>query len=243
MHAARAQPGEMPLADQQPGRPGLLLLRERTSQRIALLPGARAYRISVGRSAAQPGGCVSLSPPPCRRCHNAWPGASYRLTSSKKTVRRRFGPASGAVSILITTALLARDRAAVVALDRPGHRAAFLTDGNAEILRAWVEGDVYVWRLNSMRGYPPTWRLRMLAGVELPGGIRDLSAPSPLPLPPPLHHRCVWDLIGRAAGAVGRALALGRDAFEPEIAGMAEQQSTRRLSRAPRPPRWPRKRA
>ena len=55
--------GEMPLADQQPGRPGLLLLRERTSQRIALLPGARAHRISVGRSAAQPGGCVSIPPP------------------------------------------------------------------------------------------------------------------------------------------------------------------------------------
>src|SRR5262249_44739678 len=63
MHAARAQPGEMPLADQQPGRPGLLLLRERTSQRIALLPGARAHRISLGRSAAQPGGCVSPSIP------------------------------------------------------------------------------------------------------------------------------------------------------------------------------------
>jgi hypothetical protein len=66
MHPARAQPGEMPLADQQPGRPGLLL-RERTSQRIALLPGARAHCISVGRSAAQPGGCVSIPPQPRRR--------------------------------------------------------------------------------------------------------------------------------------------------------------------------------
>jgi hypothetical protein len=53
----------MPLADQQSGRPGLLLLRERTSQRIALLLGARAHRISLGRSAAQPGGCVSPSIP------------------------------------------------------------------------------------------------------------------------------------------------------------------------------------
>src|SRR5262245_58757254 len=60
MHAVRAQPGEMPLADQQPGRQGLLLLRERTSQRIALLPGARAHCISVGRSAAQQRGCVSI---------------------------------------------------------------------------------------------------------------------------------------------------------------------------------------
>jgi len=48
-----------------------------------------------------------------------------------------------------------------------------------EILRTWVEDDIYVWRHNSMRGYPPTWRLRMLAGV--PGGISALSAPNPLP--------------------------------------------------------------
>ena len=67
MHAARAQPGEMPLANQQPGRRGLLLLRERTSQRIALLPGARAHCISVGRSAAQQRGCVSIPPQPRRR--------------------------------------------------------------------------------------------------------------------------------------------------------------------------------
>src|SRR5260221_11295765 len=56
MHAARAQPEEMPLANQQPGR---LLLRERASQRTALLPGARAHRVSVGRSTAQQRGCVS----------------------------------------------------------------------------------------------------------------------------------------------------------------------------------------
>jgi hypothetical protein len=59
MHVARAQPGEMPLADQQPGRRRLLLLRERASQRTALLPGARAHCVSVGRSAAQQRGCVS----------------------------------------------------------------------------------------------------------------------------------------------------------------------------------------
>ena len=59
--------GEMPLADQQPGRRGLLLLRERASQRIALLPGARAHCISVGRSAAQQRGCVSIPPQPRRR--------------------------------------------------------------------------------------------------------------------------------------------------------------------------------
>jgi hypothetical protein len=48
-----------------------------------------------------------------------------------------------------------------------------------EILRTWVEDDVYVWRLNSLRNYPPpTWRLRMLAGAGLPGGISDLTAPN-----------------------------------------------------------------
>jgi hypothetical protein len=46
-------------------------------------------------------------------------------------------------------------------------------------LRTWVEDDIYVWRHNSMRGYPPTWRLRMLAVVGLPGGVSDLSAPNP----------------------------------------------------------------
>src|SRR6266700_6518789 len=58
LHATRAQPDEMSLADQQPGRRGLLLLRKRASQRIALLRGARAHRVSVGRFAAQRG-CVS----------------------------------------------------------------------------------------------------------------------------------------------------------------------------------------
>jgi hypothetical protein len=59
MHAVRAQPDEMSMADQQPGRRGLLLLRERATQRTALLPRARAHCISVGWSAAQQSGCVS----------------------------------------------------------------------------------------------------------------------------------------------------------------------------------------
>src|SRR5260370_12915387 len=41
------------------GRRRLLLLRERASQRTALLPGARAHCISVPRSAAQKRGRVS----------------------------------------------------------------------------------------------------------------------------------------------------------------------------------------
>jgi hypothetical protein len=45
----------------------LLLLRERASQRTALLPGARAHRVSVGRSAGHQRGCVRIPPPPHRR--------------------------------------------------------------------------------------------------------------------------------------------------------------------------------
>jgi GcrA cell cycle regulator len=39
-----------------PGVEGLLLLRQRTNQRTAVLPGARAHCISVARSPAQPRG-------------------------------------------------------------------------------------------------------------------------------------------------------------------------------------------
>jgi hypothetical protein len=39
-----------------------------------------------------------------------------------------------------------------------------LPDGDAEILRAWVEGDVYVWRLNSMRGYPADLAIENVSG-------------------------------------------------------------------------------
>jgi hypothetical protein len=64
----------------------------------------------------------------------------------------------------------------------------FLEPTAREVLRVWVEEDVYVWRLNSLCGYPPTWRLRMLAGAGLPRGISALPAFNPLPprsSPPP----------------------------------------------------------
>src|SRR5215510_358686 len=107
MHAARAQPGEMPLADQQPGRRGLLLLRERTSQRIALLPGARAHCISVGRLAAQQRGCVSIPPQPRRRevpansiCRAAT-GSSERCHASDQW-RKRPRPAGWVTARLLS---------------------------------------------------------------------------------------------------------------------------------------------
>ena len=40
----------------------------------------------------------------------------------------------------------------------------FLDPSTREVLRTWIEKDVYIWRLNAMLGYPPTWRLKMLAG-------------------------------------------------------------------------------
>jgi hypothetical protein len=55
----------------------------------------------------------------------------------------------------------------------------FLEPAARQILRTWVEDDIYVWRHNSMRGYPPTWRLRILADTGLPRGISALPAPSP----------------------------------------------------------------
>lgn len=39
----------------------------------------------------------------------------------------------------------------------------FLDPSTREALRIWIEEDVYVWRLNAMLDYPPTWRLKMLA--------------------------------------------------------------------------------
>jgi hypothetical protein len=69
-----------------------------------------------------------------------------------------------------------------------------------EILRTWVEDDIYVWRHNSMRGYPPTWRLRVLRTW----GCRDASAtpPPPVLLSVALHGRRLRVLhlepIGRA---------------------------------------------
>src|SRR5260370_40475307 len=82
----------MALADQQPGGRRLLLLRERASQRTALLPGTRAHCISVPRSAAQKRGRVSdttaAAPPSSVMNRNLQPSsARYRCgsSSSKKT--------------------------------------------------------------------------------------------------------------------------------------------------------------
>jgi hypothetical protein len=48
----------------------------------------------------------------------------------------------------------------------------FLDPVTRQVLRAWIEKDVYTWRTNAMLSYPPVWRLRMLAG---PGPTRGAA--------------------------------------------------------------------
>jgi len=40
----------------------------------------------------------------------------------------------------------------------------FLDPATREVLQAWIEKDVYIWRVKAMLGRPPKWRLNMLAG-------------------------------------------------------------------------------
>ena len=39
----------------------------------------------------------------------------------------------------------------------------FLDPATREVVRAWIEKDVYTWRVKAMLGRPPNWRLNMLA--------------------------------------------------------------------------------
>jgi hypothetical protein len=41
-----------------------------------------------------------------------------------------------------------------------------LDPATREVLQAWIEKDIYVWRIKAMLGYPPNWRLKMLAGFQ-----------------------------------------------------------------------------
>jgi hypothetical protein len=45
----------------------------------------------------------------------------------------------------------------------------FLDPTTREVVRNWIEKDIYVWRMKAMLGYPPVWRLRMLAGPRSAG--------------------------------------------------------------------------
>src|SRR5260370_15440593 len=39
----------------------------------------------------------------------------------------------------------------------------FLDPATREVLQAWIEKDVFMWRVKAMLGHPPYWRLNMIA--------------------------------------------------------------------------------
>src|SRR6516225_8720492 len=41
----------------------------------------------------------------------------------------------------------------------------FLDPATREVLQAWIEKDVFMWRVKAMLGHPPNWRLNMLYRV------------------------------------------------------------------------------
>jgi hypothetical protein len=40
----------------------------------------------------------------------------------------------------------------------------FLDPATREVLQAWIEKDVFMWRVKAMLGHPPYWRLNVIAG-------------------------------------------------------------------------------
>src|SRR5262245_47855020 len=42
----------------------------------------------------------------------------------------------------------------------------FLDPATREVLRAWIELDVYRWQAKGMLGYPPIWRLSSLSATQ-----------------------------------------------------------------------------
>ena len=45
----------------------------------------------------------------------------------------------------------------------------FLDPTTREVLKAWIEKDVSIWRVKAMLDHPPTWRLNMIAGPRPAG--------------------------------------------------------------------------
>src|SRR5262245_12684108 len=55
----------------------------------------------------------------------------------------------------------------------------FLDPATREVLKAWIEKDVSIWRAKAMLSHPPNWRLNMLRGWRSPrayGRTYDLAA-------------------------------------------------------------------
>jgi len=44
-----------------------------------------------------------------------------------------------------------------------------LDPATREVLQAWIEMDVSMWRAKAMLGHPPNWRLNMIAGPRSAG--------------------------------------------------------------------------
>src|SRR5262249_31133086 len=66
----------------------------------------------------------------------------------------------------------------------------FLDPSTREALRIWIEEDGYVWRLNAMLDYPPTWRLKMLARPSREG-LPEQAPSAGLRAPRDGPDRCV----------------------------------------------------
>jgi hypothetical protein len=49
----------------------------------------------------------------------------------------------------------------------------FLDPTTREVLKAWIEKDVSIWRVKAMLGHPPNWRLNMIAGPRSEGRALD----------------------------------------------------------------------
>src|SRR5262245_29435459 len=75
-----------------------------------------------------------------------------------------------------------------------GFRAVerFLDPATREVLRAWIEQDVYGWRVKGMLAYPPIWRLSNLKRSKVKSDkshLPGLSTTSTSVLPCPLKKR------------------------------------------------------
>jgi hypothetical protein len=53
----------------------------------------------------------------------------------------------------------------------------FLDPASREVLKAWIEKDVSIWRVKAMLDHPPTWRLNMIAGPRPAGRPLDRLDP------------------------------------------------------------------
>ena len=58
-------------------------------------------------------------------------------------------------------------------MSRKCHFGEAISKGQSKVVRAWIEKDVYIWRVKAMLGHPPNWRLNMSAGPRSAGRPLD----------------------------------------------------------------------